>query len=289
MDLLQNLFRLHWSRSLRWGALLGGVIALPSLAAAQAMAAPPAKPATAVSKPAAPASAPAHRVYPEALVEAGESNFRQACAFCHGRGADGGEGGPDLTQSKLVAEDVDGDKIGGVVRKGRTDKGMPPFDYSDAKIASLAAFIHTRKYLAESKPGGRKGVAVADLQTGNLAAGRQYFVGAGGCANCHSATGDLSGIATRYEGLALEQRMLYPNSAKASVTVTRAGQTTIGTLAYLDEFTLALTDSKGVYHSWRTSDVQYKVDAPANAHIEQLPKYTDADVHNLMAYLQSLR
>ena len=35
--------------------------------------------------------------------------------------------------------------------------------------------------------------------------------------------------------------------------------------------------------------MQYKVDAPVDAHAELLPKYTDADIHNLMAYLQTLR
>ena len=84
--------------------------------------------------------------------------------------------------------------------------------------------------------------------------------------------------------------MLYPKHAKSRVTVTLAsGQTIAGTLAYLDEFTVGLTDSTGSYRSWRTVDVRYKVDAPVNAHVELFSKYTDADIHNLMAYLQTLR
>lgn len=84
--------------------------------------------------------------------------------------------------------------------------------------------------------------------------------------------------------------MLYPEGAKSKVTVTNAsGQTITGTLAYRDEFTVGLYDATGVYRSWRTSDVKYVVDAPANAHVDLLGKYTDADIHNLMAYLQSLR
>ena len=131
---------------------------------------------------------------------------------------------------------------------------------------------------------------VSDLQTGNAEAGKQYFNGAGGCATCHSPTGDLAGIASRYEGLELEEQMLYPKDAKSKVTVTLAsGQTITGTLAYLDEFTVGLIDAAGVYRSWRTSDVQYKVDAPVNAHVELFSKYTDDDIHNLMAYLQTLR
>ena len=150
------------------------------------------------------------------------------------------------------------------------------------------AFIHTRQNNALTR--GRRGVDVSDLQTGNVEAGRQYFGGAGGCATCHSPRGDLAGIASRYQGLALEQQMLYPADAKSTVTVTLAsGQTIKGALEYLDEFTVGLFVPTGVYRSWRTSDVKYKVDAPVNAHVELLSKYTDEDVHNLMAYLQTLR
>jgi len=233
-------------------------------------------------------NAPARKSYPLAQVQDGDSLFQQNCAFCHGRTAGGGEGGPDLKGSKLVTEDVDGDKLGEIVRNGRPQKGMPHFDFSDQQIASLTAFIHTQQNNALTR--GRRGVDVSDLQTGNVEAGRQYFNGVGGCATCHSPTGDLAGIASRYQGLALEQRMLYPKDVKSTVTVTLAsGQTIKGALEYLDEFTVGLIDPVGVYRSWRTSDVKYKVDAPVNAHVELLNKYTDADVHNLMAYLQTLR
>jgi cytochrome c oxidase cbb3-type subunit 3 len=233
-------------------------------------------------------NAPARKSYPMSQVQNGDSLFQQNCSFCHGRDAGGGEGGPDLKGSKLVTEDVDGDKIGAVVRNGRPQRGMPHFDFSDQQIASLMAFIHSQQNNALTR--GRRGVDVSDLQTGNVEAGRQYFSGAGGCASCHSPTGDLAGVASRYEGLALEQQMLYPKDAKSTVTVTLAsGQTIKGTLEYLDEFTVGLIDPTGVYQSWRTTDVKYKVDAPVNAHVELLSKYTDEDVHNLMAYLQTLR
>lgn len=236
----------------------------------------------------------ASKAYPPELVQQGTALFRKDCSFCHGRDAGGGESGPDLTRSKLVTADADGDKIGPVVRNGRPDKGMPPFDRSDEQIASLVAFIHTQQKnaLASGRrgSGGRKGVDVSDLQTGNVEAGKRYFEGAGGCASCHSATGDLAGVASRYSGLEFEEQMLYPRHAKRGVSVTLAsGQAISGTLAYLDEFTVGLIDSTGSYRSWRISDVQYKVDAALNAHVEQFPKYTDADVHNLMAYLQTLR
>jgi len=211
------------------------------------------------------------------------------------RDATGGESGPDLTRSKLVAADVNGDIIGPVVRNGRPDKGMPPFARSDQQIASLVAFIHTQLQQAQTSggrrgTGGRKGVDPEDLQSGSAEAGKQYFNGAGGCVNCHSPTGDLAGIASRYEGLELERRMLYPRGAKSTVIVTLAsGREVSGTLAYLDEFTVGLVNPDGQYQSWRTRDVKYKINAPAEAHVDLLSKYTDADVHNLMAYLQTLK
>jgi cytochrome c oxidase cbb3-type subunit 3 len=233
--------------------------------------------------------------YPASLVQQGAALFRQDCSFCHGRDATGGESGPDLTRSKLVAADVNGDKIGSVVRSGRPDKGMPPFDRTDQQIASLVAFIRTQQKAAQAQGGrrgngGRKGVSPEDLQTGNVEAGKKYFEGSGGCATCHSPTGDLAGIAARFKGLELEEQMLYPRHAKSKVTVTlSSGQEISGTLAYLDEFTVGLTNSEGVYQSWRAHDVHYKLDAPVEAHADLFSKYTDDDVHNLMAYLQTLK
>jgi len=84
--------------------------------------------------------------------------------------------------------------------------------------------------------------------------------------------------------------MLYPEGAKSTVTVALpSGEKLTGTLAYLDEFTVALRDGNGVYHSWPTSRAKYAVDAPVEAHVDLFGKYTDAAIHNLMAYLQTLR
>jgi cytochrome c oxidase cbb3-type subunit III len=231
-----------------------------------------------------------HPAYSPGAIKSGGDLFQQNCAFCHGRDAQGGETGPDLTRSKLVAQDVHGDKIGMVVRQGRPGKGMPHFDFAADQVDQLAAFIHDQQTHALEQTGGRKGVDVSDLQTGSAAAGKQYFNGKGRCAACHSPTEDLAGIASRYQGLELEKRMLYPQNAKSKVTVTLAsGQTVAGTLAYLDEFTVGLTDPEGFYQSWRAGDVKFKVDTPADAHVELFDKYTDQDIHNLMAYLQTLR
>jgi cytochrome c oxidase cbb3-type subunit III len=236
--------------------------------------------------------------YPPEQVRAGRPLFSARCGFCHGRDAAGGETGPDLTRSTLVAEDVRGDKLIPVIRDGRVDKGMPAFSLGGGDLAAVVAFIHDQKAKADSQQGSRRNVDDADLQTGDAGAGREYFNGAGGCARCHSPSGDLAGVAGRFKGLALLQRMLYPSGARgagsspatASVTVTtRAGATVTGKLAYRDEFTIAMTDASGWYRSWPTSQVRVSVDNPLDAHSDQLGKYTDGDMHNVLAFLQTLR
>jgi cytochrome c oxidase cbb3-type subunit 3 len=237
--------------------------------------------------------------YPPEQVRAGQSLFVGHCGFCHGRDAGGGEGGPDLIYSTLVAEDVRGDKIGPVIRQGRPDKGMPGSNLSDTDIAAMVAFIHDTKVKAASAGGGRRTVDVEDLQTGNAEAGRRYFAGAGGCAKCHSLTGDFANVGARYQGLALLHRLLYPGSggrgsgpapARPSVTVTtRDGQVVSGKLMHLDEFTVLLTDANGWSRSWPVEQVKVSVDDPLRAHVEQLGRYTDKDMHDVFAYLQTLK
>ncbi len=246
--------------------------ALPYVVAAQ----PPGQ-STTPSEPAA------------ALLSAGKALFLEKCAFCHGPDTAGGESGPDLTRSALVTADKDGNRIGPVVREGRPQAGMPAFPVSDSELSSLAAFIHNQKTLMD-KNGQRRGVDEADLQTGNAAEGLKYFNGAGKCASCHSPTGDLAGIATRLKGLKLEQRMLNPGTGSSKVTVTLpSGSTVTGRLAYRDEFVIGLKDAAGWYRSWPTESVKFAVDDPAQAHVDLLSKYTDDDIHNLMAYLQTLK
>jgi cytochrome c oxidase cbb3-type subunit 3 len=233
--------------------------------------------------------------YSREQTEAGRTRFSSQCGFCHGRDAAGGESGPDLTRSALVAADNRGDRIGPLLRAGRIDKGMPAFTLSESDLTSIVAFIHDQKAQADAATGGRRAVDVADLQTGDASAGKQYFDGA--CAKCHSATGDLAGLAGRLQGLPLLQRMLNPASGRGAgprgiptVTVTtRGGQTVRGKLAYRDEFTIALTDATGWYRSWPVGQVKFTVDDPLQAHVDQLGKYTDADMHNVLAYLQTLR
>jgi cytochrome c oxidase cbb3-type subunit 3 len=239
----------------------------------------------------------ATQTYAPEQIRAGAPMFAAQCGFCHGRDATGGQTRPELTRSALDAEDVLGDKIGPVNRSGRPDKGMPPFTLSDADITALVAFIHDQKTKSDLQQGGRRGVDVEDLQTGDAKAGQAFFNGAGGCTRCHSPSADLADVGVRLKGLDLLQRMLYPSGrgggaattpVKAVVTLP-SGETITGRLAYRDEFTIGVKDADGWYRSWRTSDVKFTIDDPLEAHAALLPKYTDADMHNVLAYLQTLR
>ncbi len=238
------------------------------------------------------------QTYPPEQVRAGEQSFTAQCGFCHGRDAAGGEGGPDLTRSELVAQDLRGDKIAPLVRSGRAS--MSPFsDLSQTDVDAIVAFVHDRKTKSETLTGGRQTVDPAQLATGNAEDGRAYFNGAGGCSGCHSATGDLAGIGMRYEGLALIQRMLYPTAGRPApprpkVTVTLAtGEMVSGPLASQDEFSIVVgeagTDKADTRKSYDKTAVKYKIDNPMSAHFDQLGKYTDADMHNVYAYLSTLK
>jgi cytochrome c oxidase cbb3-type subunit 3 len=225
--------------------------------------------------------------YPTETLEAGQAAFGRNCAFCHGRDTGGGESGPDLTRSLLVAGDVDGDKMGPVIRNGQGE--MPSFSVGAEEVAALVAFIHNQKRIAESQVGGRRGVETADLKTGDVTQGKAFFEGKGTCSTCHSVTGDLAGVASKYEGLALMRRMLYPRGADVSVIVTLpSGETVSGKREYLDEFAIGLREDDGTYRSFALDAVQVATDAPAEAHVALLPVYSDDDLHNVMTYLLTL-
>jgi cytochrome c oxidase cbb3-type subunit 3 len=230
------------------------------------------------------------KVASKELIESGKTLFQQQCGFCHGRDAGGGETGPSLVDSELVKRDKTGAEIAGVIHNGRPEKGMPKFDLSETAMAGVVAFIYNQE-AGNASNGKRRGVLPADLRTGNATAGKQYFDGQGHCSTCHSPTGDLGHVGTRLIGLKLEQRMLYPDRVKAKATVTLpGGQSFSGEVAYNDEFTIGIRDADGRYRSWpKIPSLKLKIDDPALAHAELLGQYTDADIHNLMAYLQTLK
>jgi len=128
------------------------------------------------------------------------------------------------------------------------------------------------------------------LMVGNAEAGKAFFNGSGGCAGCHSVTGDLAGIARKYSAADLQARMLYPPRKRAAATVTdAAGKQHSGELTLLTDYDVALQDSDGWHHSWPRSAVKVDVKDPLARHRELLTKFTDSDMHNMLAYLETLK
>ena len=250
--------------------------------------------------PPAPKEAPRPTAYPTrppadpAVVARGKQIFSANCSFCHGSDARGGEQGPNLIRSELVLNDKDGELVAQVVQNGRPDKGMPKFDLSTAQVQSIAAWIHSMPV------GGRAATTgTVNALVGNAQAGEAYFNGAGKCATCHSATGDLAGIGGKFTDVRLLQGAMLtgemPRSADGphkSVTVTvPGGQTVEGRLVQLDDFIVSLIDADGNYHSYtRMGDVpKVVVKDPLQPHLDLLRILKDDDIHNLTAYLVTLK
>lgn len=216
----------------------------------------------------------------------GEQLYTPDCAFCHGAKANGGDTGPDLIRSALVLHDEKGELIGPVVHQGRPDRGMPAFaSFTDSQLTDLAAFLHMKIELAAN----RGLYKVLNVVTGNTAAGAAYFQAH--CASCHSPTGDLAHIAAKFEPPDLQAQFLYPAaSAAPKVMVTLpSGETVTGRLKRVDDFNVSLYDSNGDYRSWPRSEVKVEVEDRLAAHRKLLDEYRDADMHNLLAYLVTLK
>jgi len=241
-----------------------------------------------------------------AAVARGAKLFAANCASCHGATAKGltGKDNTDLVRSLYVLDDEKGILLTPPIRNGRPDKGMPKSNLTDAEILDVAAWLRVQSYGA----GHRTTYTFLDVLTGDPKKGEEYFNGAGKCSTCHSPTGDLKGIGSRYSAQQLQGRWLSPGGGRggrgagaATGTPSRSqktvavtlpnGQTVSGPLDRIDDFTVSLHDSTGAYRSFtRNGDVpKVLVTDPMKVHTELLRTYTDADMHNVTAYLVTLK
>lgn len=229
---------------------------------------------------------------PTEAARRGRDQFLKTCAFCHGPDANGGSAGPNLLRSAVVRHDENGNLIGEVVRDGRPDKGMPAFQLSASQIQDIAAFLHFRILQSDRASPLRPGANFADAKVliGNAEAGKAFFFGKGKCAECHSPTGDLAGIARRYPAVELQARFLYPPDQHPTAVVTDAsGHRFTGTIRLLTAFDVAIQGEDGWYRSWPVSKVKLTVHDKLAAHRQLLSVYTDSDTHNILMYLETLK
>ena len=232
------------------------------------------------------------------ILERGKVIYEQHCTFCHGRDARGGDGGgPNLLRSQLVLTDQKGELIGEVVRNGRPGTVMMPIALTPQQISDVADYIHSFRvggYDVTRNP-------PVSIVVGNAAAGEATFKKR--CASCHSVAGDLKGLATRIaEPQDLQTRWLMPSAlsgrgrgAAAStlkptmvtVSLPTTGQKIEGRLVRIDDFIVTLIGTDGLPRSFTRSGDTPKVEIvdPLKPHRDLLPTYSDAEVHDITAYL----
>jgi mono/diheme cytochrome c family protein len=227
------------------------------------------------------------QVIDNAAATRGRAVYSQYCINCHASNVKGGENGPDLIRSNVVLHDRLGNEIGPAMRT------LPnhPRDLTQAQVLDLSHFLHQRIEVTSSNRNGQP----PNLLTGNVEAGKAYFDGAGKCSSCHSATGDLARYGTRTTPINIQQNFLFPRIARGGkqteVSVTPvSGKPVTGTLVRIDDFNVSLRDASGQTQTFRrAANVKVEVHDPLAAHHELLDRITDADIHNVVTYLESLK
>jgi cytochrome c oxidase cbb3-type subunit 3 len=244
-----------------------------------------------------------------AEVARGKGIYEVTCARCHGADLRGGDlGGPNLLRSQVVMDDQTGEHILPIVRTGRPNTSMPnqppmpAMNLPDADVKAVAAYLHsvTRTLSRTGVPVPGSGFGAMNRLVGNAAAGEKYF--AATCASCHSVTGDLKGIGAKYadvmelqnawvSGGAPGGRGAGPAGKPTTVTVTQpSGQKLEGRLVHADDFVVTLIDATGSTVSVpRTAGVTLEIHDPKAPHKKLLPTYTDKDIHDVTAYLVTLK
>jgi cytochrome c oxidase cbb3-type subunit III len=238
--------------------------------------------------------------------EMGTPLYGKECLACHGADARGTPAGPNLVRSLTVLHDRYGNTLGPYLRtshppvpvagRGAAATG-PKFEaLTNTQVLLLAHFLRDRindtlRGAPMFKPG--------NVLTGDPRVGADYFNGEGGCTQCHSPTGDLAGIGKRMEPVALQQRVLFPQTARrtepgakvVTVTVTtESGETLSGPLERMDDFTVSLRDASGNYRSVRrTPGTRVVKNDPFDAHVQLLSRITDKNIHDVVAYLETLK
>jgi cytochrome c oxidase cbb3-type subunit 3 len=168
---------------------------------------------------------------------------------------------------------------------------MPAFSLPDDKIRAIAEFLHSEARLASSVSQRIPAeYPLEKLLIGSANAGKTYFNGRGKCVECHSATGDLAHIASKYKPIDLQTRIAFPSGAVPNVKVTESsGKVTTGVQTHSDEFLISLRDHNGWVHTWNRNAIKVEIQDPLAVHAGLLTKYTDENIHDLFAYLETLK
>jgi cytochrome c oxidase cbb3-type subunit 3 len=209
-----------------------------------------------------------------------------------------------LLRSLIVLDDQGGEDLVPLIRDGRRGAVgvMPAFALPEHDLVAIAEFIHSVMGQAgrQGRPPERDTPHELNVVVGDRAAGELYFGRA--CSRCHSPTGDLQGIATRVPDPRALQNLWVAgatgvggrggDNSRITVTVTPAGGAPItGRLVRIDDFIITLMQPDGVRRTFRRegSVPKVEIDDPLEPHRRLALELTDRDMHNVTAYLATLK
>jgi cytochrome c oxidase cbb3-type subunit 3 len=187
-----------------------------------------------------------------------------------------------------------------IIQGSRQSQGMPAIDMSREDGLAVAAYV--RSVVATIGKQGMPpsvGREAPSVLGGDARAGQAYFDAK--CVGCHSPTGDLKGIATRIaDPKALQNRWVAGGGGRrggssahpVTVTVAQAsGEKIDGRLMRIDDFLVTIAAADGTIHTFRrVGDVpKVEVHDPLKAHRDMLSEYTDQQMHDVTAYLVTLK
>jgi cytochrome c oxidase cbb3-type subunit 3 len=216
--------------------------------------------------------------------------FQQDCAFCHGPQARGAEG-PNLITSDVVLGDDHGEHLVPFLKKGRPDKGMPSFaSMADDQLKDIAEFLH----LQVEDVANRGTYHVLNILVGDPARGQAYV--AANCMSCHTPQ-TFEHIAIKFRSPdQLQRSWVWParpadNSLAITATVkTVDGNVISGRVTQVSDFRIALVDNNGQSHVIdRGPGVAVEMKDPLAPHQALLMTLKDDDMHNVTAYLETLK
>jgi cytochrome c oxidase cbb3-type subunit 3 len=237
----------------------------------------------------------------------GKTLYGINCRGCHGADLRGGDlGGPNLLRSQVALSDLHGELIVPIIQGARKDMGMPAIGLNEADAQAVAAYvrsvIETIKGQGAPPSAGREPPSIL---VGNTSEGKAYFDTK--CSGCHSATGDLRKIAEKIPdpkrlqnawvaGGTREEESAPPEDTSNARTVTAtvtppSGESIEGKLVRIDDFLVSLQLADGSERTFRRSGAIPKVviHDPLKAHRDLLAQYSNKDIHDVTAYLVTLK
>ncbi len=235
----------------------------------------------------------------------GKGLYEANCASCHAADLRGGPKGTNLLRSGIALRDQHGELVGEAVAKHD-----PPVNLVPADAVAIAEYIHGvhATMSGQGSPPGRNPTDVElNVLVGDAKAGEAAFASL--CSSCHSVTGNLKGIASKFEDArALQNGWVAGSTAPFAgggrgagggagnpATVMMAdGSKLEGTLVRKDDFLVVLMLPDGTRKSMARNNGIPKVEVkdPREAHKKMVLQLDDPEnkkMHDVTAYLWTIK